>query len=107
MPSTTGVLPVTVSPSAAACLTPTPWRPQVEERKASAEAAKVAAIKAECEADLAQAMPAYTASIRALDTLTKNDVSEVRGEGSGGHFAYIQRKKCVEFVHHSAETDNV
>jgi dynein heavy chain len=50
-----------------------------EEASASAEAAKVQAIKDECEADLAEAMPALQAAIRALDTLTKNDITEVKG----------------------------
>lgn len=50
-----------------------------EESAASAEAAKVQAIKDECEADLAEAMPALQAAIKALDTLTKNDITEVKG----------------------------
>lgn len=50
-----------------------------EEASASAEAAKVQAIKDECEADLAEAMPALQAAVRALDTLTKNDITEVKG----------------------------
>ncbi|KAF6266164.1 dynein heavy chain 9 [Scenedesmus sp. NREL 46B-D3] len=50
-----------------------------EEASASAEAAKVQAIKDECEADLAEAMPALQSAVRALDTLTKNDITEVKG----------------------------
>lgn len=50
-----------------------------EEAVASAEAAKVQAIKDECEADLAEALPALQAAIKALDTLTKNDITEVKG----------------------------
>eukprot|EP00775_Hariotina_reticulata_P006671 gene6671-6895_t len=50
-----------------------------EEAVASGEAAKVQAIKDECEADLAEAMPALQSAIRALDTLTKNDITEVKG----------------------------
>lgn len=60
---------------------------------ASGEAAKVKAIKDECEADLAEAMPLLEAALKALDTLTKNDITEVKGmksppsgagEGRGG-----------------------
>lgn len=50
-----------------------------EEAIAAAEAAKVQAIKDECEADLAEALPALQDAIRALDTLTKNDITEVKG----------------------------
>lgn len=50
-----------------------------EEAVASAEAAKVKAIKGECEADLAEALPALQAAIKALNTLTKNDITEVKG----------------------------
>ena len=51
----------------------------VEEAGASAEAANVQAIKDECEADLAEAIPALEAALKALDTLTKNDITEVKG----------------------------
>jgi hypothetical protein len=37
---------------------------QADESKASAEAAKVKAIKDECEADLAEALPALNAAIK-------------------------------------------
>lgn len=50
-----------------------------EEAVASAEAAKVKAIKDECEGDLAEAMPLLEAALKALDTLTKNDITEVKG----------------------------
>lgn len=50
-----------------------------EEAIASEEAAKVKAIKDECEADLAEAMPMLEAALKALDTLTKNDITEVKG----------------------------
>ncbi len=46
---------------------------------AQEEAAKVSAIASECEADLARAMPAFNAALKALNTLTKNDISEVKG----------------------------
>lgn len=51
----------------------------VDEAKAKEEADKVTAIKKECEGDLAEAMPALNAAIKALDTLTKNDITEVKG----------------------------
>ncbi|MEW5299252.1 MAG: hypothetical protein WDW36_002285 [Sanguina aurantia] len=50
-----------------------------EEAVASREAAKVMAIKRECEGDLAEAMPLLEAALKALDTLTKNDITEVKG----------------------------
>jgi len=50
-----------------------------EEAVASAEAAKVKAFKDECEAMLAEAMPMLEAALKALDTLTKNDIVEVKG----------------------------
>lgn len=50
-----------------------------EEAVAAGEAAKVQAIKDECEADLAEALPALEAALKALDTLTKNDITEVKG----------------------------
>lgn len=49
----------------------------IDEAKAKEEANKVTAIKEECEADLAEAMPALNSAIKALDTLTKNDITEV------------------------------
>ena len=51
----------------------------VDEAAAKAEADKVTAIKEECEGDLAEALPALNAAIKALDTLTKNDITEVKG----------------------------
>lgn len=51
----------------------------VDEAQAKREADKVTAIKEECEGDLAEAMPALNAAIKALDTLTKNDITEVKG----------------------------
>jgi dynein heavy chain, axonemal len=50
-----------------------------EEAGASAEAAKVKAIKDDCEADLAEAMPVLERALKALNTLTKNDITEVKG----------------------------
>ncbi|KXZ48211.1 DHC-9 protein [Gonium pectorale] len=50
-----------------------------EEAIASAEAATVKAIKDECEADLAEAMPLLEAAIAALNTLKPADITEVKG----------------------------
>ena len=50
-----------------------------EEAVAAGEAAKVQAIKDDCEADLAEALPAIRAAVKALHTLTKNDITEVKG----------------------------
>lgn len=49
-----------------------------EEAIASEEAAKVKAIKDDCEADLAEAMPVLDKALKALNTLTKNDITEVK-----------------------------
>ena len=49
-----------------------------EDEAAANEAAEVAgAIKADCEADLAEALPALEAAINALDTLKPSDISQV------------------------------
>ena len=50
-----------------------------EEDIANKEAAKVQAIKDDCQADLDEAMPLLNDALRALDTLTKNDITEVKG----------------------------
>ena len=50
-----------------------------EEAKANAQKANAAAIKADCEKDLAAALPAYEAALEALSKLSKGDVGEVRG----------------------------
>ena len=53
-----------------------------DEASASEEAARVKAIKDECEADLAQAMPMLNKAIAALDTLSAGDISQVKGFSS-------------------------
>lgn len=50
-----------------------------EEAAASQKAAAAKAIKDECEAELAVAMPLLDSAIQALNTLTKSDITEVRG----------------------------
>eukprot|EP00741_Cyanophora_paradoxa_P007767 tig00001206_g7515.t1 len=51
---------------------------EAEEREASKQAEAAAKMKAECEADLAEAMPALESALKALRTLNKNDITEVR-----------------------------
>ncbi|KAJ9518808.1 hypothetical protein QJQ45_026081, partial [Haematococcus lacustris] len=69
---------------------------QADEASAKLEAAKVKAIKDECEADLAQALPAFNAAIKALDTLTKNDISEVKGMKSPpGPVRLVMEAVCI------------
>eukprot|EP01052_Picozoa_sp_SAG31_P052097 SAG31_NODE_12698_length_923_cov_1.514563_1_plen_205_part_10 len=50
-----------------------------EEAIANGKAAEVQAIKDDCEADLAEAIPILNAAVKALDTLKKSDVDEVKG----------------------------
>ena len=50
-----------------------------EEAAANAEAAAVKEIKDSCEADLAEAIPILNAAVKALDTLKKSDLDEVKG----------------------------
>jgi dynein heavy chain len=49
-----------------------------DEAVANEAAAVAGAIKADCEADLAEALPALEAAISALDTLKPSDISQVR-----------------------------
>ncbi|KAL2642111.1 hypothetical protein R1flu_009698 [Riccia fluitans] len=51
---------------------------EAEEAAAKVKAEEANLIKEECEADLAVAMPALNAALAALDTLTKNDITEVK-----------------------------
>ena len=48
-----------------------------DEAVANEAAAVAGAIKADCEADLAEALPALAAAIGALDTLKPSDISQV------------------------------
>jgi dynein heavy chain len=54
-------------------------RVEVEEAAATIKATEAATIKAECEAGLAEALPALEDSIKALRTLKKDDITEVKG----------------------------
>merc|ERR1719265_1781026 len=49
-----------------------------DEAKATESANKSNAIKEECEGELAEAMPALNASLKALDTLTGKDIAEIK-----------------------------
>ncbi|GFR44543.1 hypothetical protein Agub_g5814 [Astrephomene gubernaculifera] len=49
-----------------------------EEAVANEKAASAKAIKDECEADLAVALPLLESALKALDTLTKADITEVK-----------------------------
>ena len=51
---------------------------QSEEEIASKKAAEAKAIKDECEADLAEALPALEAAISALDTLKQQDITVLK-----------------------------
>merc|ERR1719502_1078498 len=51
---------------------------EAEEEKANVQKATASEIKADCEKDLALAMPAYESAMAALKMLTKGDVGEVR-----------------------------
>jgi dynein heavy chain len=50
----------------------------VDEEIASKEAGEAKAIKDDCEAELAQALPALAAAVHALDTLKNNDITMVK-----------------------------
>ncbi|KAJ0395885.1 hypothetical protein P43SY_002016 [Pythium insidiosum] len=49
-----------------------------EERQCNAQAAEANAIKESCEAELAEAIPALENAVKALQTLTKGDITEIK-----------------------------
>lgn len=51
---------------------------EVEEAEANKKAAEAKKLKDECEADLAEAIPALDAATKALKSLTKKDITEVK-----------------------------
>ena len=51
---------------------------EVDEAAASKTAGEVQAVKDDCEADLAEAIPVLNAALSALDTLQKKDIDEVK-----------------------------
>ena len=54
----------------------------VEEAAANKIYVEVSEIKADCEAVLAEAMPGLHKALKALDTLNKQDISEMKNYGS-------------------------
>merc|ERR1719408_633217 len=50
-----------------------------DQAKAEVQKANAATIKADCENDLAAAMPAFEAAMDALSKLSKADITEVKG----------------------------
>lgn len=66
--------------------------PQVvaaDEAVANEAASKSQAIKDECEADLAEAIPALEAAIEALNTLTSKDITLVKSMKVTTHAASL------------------
>lgn len=55
---------------------------QAEEKIANAAATKAKGMKDECEADLAEAIPALNSAIAALDTIKKPDIDLLKGMGN-------------------------
>lgn len=55
---------------------------QAEEETANAAAMKAKSMKDECEADLAEAIPALNSAIAALDTIKKPDIDLLKGMGN-------------------------
>lgn len=55
---------------------------QVEEAKASAKASEAKAIKDECEAELAEAIPILNDALAALDTIKEADINYIRKLGN-------------------------
>ena len=55
---------------------------EADEAAASATAAEVKAVKDDCEADLAEAIPVLNSAMAALDTLQKKDIDEVKKMGN-------------------------
>lgn len=49
-----------------------------EEKECKIIAEKASAIQAECQADLDQALPAYNRAVKALDSLNRDDISEIK-----------------------------
>eukprot|EP00898_Chlorokybus_atmophyticus_P008353 jgi/Chlat1/8519/Chrsp80S07812 len=67
-----------------------------EEDIASKKAASAKAIKDETEAELAEAMPMLQAALKALDTLSKNDITELKGMKSPpGGVKLVMEAVCI------------
>eukprot|EP00329_Picozoa_sp_Boothbay-MS584-11_P000996 19247_6 len=54
---------------------------EAEEAEANKTAQEVKAVKDDCEADLAEAIPVLKSAVAALDTLKKSDIDEVKNMG--------------------------
>jgi dynein heavy chain len=54
------------------------------------------AIKDECEADLAEALPALKAAEDALNTIQKPDITEVKGMKSPPYGEPFERETCMQ-----------
>ena len=68
----------------------------VDEEAASKQAASADKQKSECEELLAAAMPALESALAALDTLNKNDITEVKGMKSPpGGVVLVMHALCV------------
>lgn len=50
-----------------------------EEAEVGVQAAEVKVVQADAQADLDVALPALEKALKALDSLTKNDITEVKG----------------------------
>lgn len=69
---------------------------QVEEAKASAKAAEAKAIKDECEAELAEAIPILNDALTALDTIKESDINYIRKLGNPpGAIKLVMEAVCV------------
>lgn len=51
---------------------------QAEEKEAEEKANKAKEIRDQCDAELADVMPEYQNALKALDTLRKKDIDEIR-----------------------------
>lgn len=56
-----------------------PTKVAKEEAEVGAQAAEVKVVQADAQADLDVALPALEKALKALDSLTKNDITEVKG----------------------------
>ena len=63
-----------------------------EEQLCSKQAAESQALKDDCEAELAEAIPALEAAMKALRTLKKNDIVEVKAMKSPPDGVKVRRR---------------
>ena len=67
-----------------------------DEAIANEAAAAAQAIKDECEADLAEAIPALEAAVAALNTLKPADITEVKAMKVNEDVTMLRNKYCAE-----------